>query len=316
MSVEKEPARRYKLALNNAATYLISLAIFCYVDDFRALPKSLLGLSIARAAFALLGIIFCTLIPRRPELEYKGRPVDNVRSTSAFTRHTYGWLTPLLSFASKQGFLNQSDIPSLDGRARSRELHDAFVASNYTGRLWKNLVRAHLPAFITQYTVAAISGITFMAPQYAMYRLLQLLEARDAGVDVSIPASLWVVGLGVAVLIDNHMDNWRWWISYGSVNVPIRVQLSALIFAKSMRRKETKGVRKDADEKKEDANGEAQENDDDEEDDALKQTQQGTINLIGVDAKRVADFSTFQAVGCSAVLKLTVAFIFVYKLVG
>ncbi|KAK8174078.1 putative ABC bile acid transporter [Phyllosticta citrichinensis] len=313
LSVEKEPVRRYNLAINNAATYLISLAIYCYVDDFRTLPKSLLGLSIARVALALVGLILSTLVPRRPHVEYKGRPVDTARSSSAFSRHTYGWLTPLLSFASKQGFLNQTDLPTLDSHARCRDLHDAFVASKYTGRLWKNIVRAHLSAFITQYIVAALSGITFMAPQFAMYKLLQLLEARDAGADVTVAASLWVVGLGVAVLVDNHMDNWRWWLSYGSLNVPIRVQLSALIFAKSMRRKETKGVRKDADEEKEDADGEKG---DGEDEDALKQTQQGTINLVGVDSKRIADFSTYQAVVWSAVIKLTLAFIFIYKLVG
>ncbi|KAK8437180.1 ABC bile acid transporter [Phyllosticta citricarpa] len=266
----------------------------------------LLGLSIARVALALLGLILCTLLPRRPHVEHKGRPVDTARSSSAYSRHTYGWLTPLLSFASKQGFLNH--------HARSRDLHDAFVASKYTGRLWKNVIRAHMPAFTMQYIIAATSGITFMAPQFAMYRLLQLLEARDAGANVTVAASLWVVGLGVAVLVDNHIDNWRWWLSYGRLNVPIRVQLSALIFAKSMRRKETKGVRKDADEEKEAAGGEN--DDEDEEEDALKQTQQGTINLVGVDSKRIADFSTYQAVVWSAVIKLTLAFIFIYKLVG
>lgn len=292
-------------------TYLLSFAVFCYIDDFRHLSAPHLGLAITRVCLALAGFLVCSLLPRRPDVYYNDQIVDRQRTASALERYTYTWLSPLLAFAAKQGLLHQADLPMLDSAARARDLHDDFAAhhARRPGPLWRKVARAHARALAAQYLLTTLDSVLIVAPQAAMFRLLKLLEDRQKGASVTLEASLWVGGLGLGILVQNFFENWRWWVSYGYLNVPIRVQLSALIFAKSMRRKDTKGVQKREEEGK-DGLGE----EDGEE--AMKQTQQGTINLVGVDTKRVADYVTYQNGFLGAVIKIAVSFVFIYKLVG
>ncbi|KAL1645245.1 hypothetical protein SLS58_003952 [Diplodia intermedia] len=327
ISIEKEPVRKYNIALSNSLTYLLSFAVFCYVDDLRdTSSSSKLGLAITRVCLALAGFLVCTLYPRRPEVTYNGRRVDAQRTTSAFSRYTYSWLSPLLSFASKKGLLHQDDLPSLDATSRSRDLHDDFIAriasspstSPSATPLWRKVMRAHAPALSMQYVLTTLDSVLIVAPQAAMFRLLKLLEQRaNDGANVTVEASLWVLGLGAGIVVQNFFENWRWWVSYGYLNVPIRVQLSALIFAKSMRRKDVKGVQKKKEEEEEDdgVKGEDEQGPEDGEE-AMKQTQQGTINLVAVDTKRVADFVTYSNGFWGALIKIIVSFVFIYKLVG
>ncbi|GME61850.1 ATP-dependent bile acid permease [Neofusicoccum parvum] len=311
ISIEKEPVRKYNVALTNSMTYLLSFAVFCYIDDFRHLSAPHLGLAITRVCLALAGFLVCSLLPRRPDVYYNDQIVDRQRTASALERYTYTWLSPLLAFAAKQGLLHQADLPMLDSAARARDLHDDFAAhhARRPGPLWRKVARAHARALAAQYLLTTLDSVLIVAPQAAMFRLLKLLEDRQKGASVTLEASLWVGGLGLGILVQNFFENWRWWVSYGYLNVPIRVQLSALIFAKSMRRKDTKGVQKREEEGK-DGLGE----EDGEE--AMKQTQQGTINLVGVDTKRVADYVTYQNGFLGAVIKIAVSFVFIYKLVG
>ncbi|EKG15549.1 Putative ABC transporter protein [Macrophomina phaseolina MS6] len=314
ISIEKEPVRKYDIALTNSLAYLLAFVVLAYVDDLRHLSASPahLGLGISRVVLALAGSFVCSLYPRRPDVYYNDQPVDRQRTASAFSRYTYTWLSPLLSFAAKKGVLRQDDLPMLDSTSRARDLHDDFTTklSKDSSPLWRKLIRAHAPALIMQYVLTTLDSILIVAPQAAMFRLLKLLEDRQKGADVTVEASLWVLGLGAGILVQNFFENWRWWVSYGYLNVPIRVQLSALIFAKSMRRKETKGVQQEEKEDKGDVKGE----EDGEE--AMKQTQQGTINLVGVDAKRIADYVTYQNGFWGAAIKICVSFVFIYKLVG
>ncbi|KAB2571771.1 ATP-dependent bile acid permease [Lasiodiplodia theobromae] len=322
ISIEKEPVRKYNIALSNSLTYLLGFAVFCYVDDLRDTSSPVkLGLVITRACVALAGFLICTLYPRRPDVTYDGRLVDGQRTASAFSRYTYTWLSPLLAFASKKGVLHQDDLPKLDATTRSRDLHDDFVArissssssSSPAVPLWRKLIRAHSHGLAMQYGLTTLDSVLIVAPQAAMFRLLKLLEERANGADVTVEASLWVLGLGAGIVVQNFFENWRWWVSYGYLNVPIRVQLSALIFAKSMRRKDVKGGQK-----KDEGDSEGDEEDEEEKDgeDAMKLTQQATVNLVGVDTKRVADYVTYQNGFWGAFIKIIVSFVFIYKLVG
>lgn len=296
--------------MNISLTYLLTFAVLCYTDDFRhqsSRPVHL-GLAITRICLALAGFLVCSSLPRRPDVYQKDHIVDRQRTAPALSRYTYAWLSPLLAFAAKQGFLRQADLPALDGAARARDLHDAFAARNNDGDdparpLWKKVARAHAPALAMQYSLTALDSVLIVAPQAAMFRLLALLEERRRGADVALEAGLWVCGLGLGILVQNFFENWRWWVSYGSLNVPIRVQLSALIFAKAMRRKDVKGVSQ-----REEGEVDGEE--------AMKQTQQGTVNLVGVDTKRVADYVTYQNGFLGAAIKIVVSFVFIYKLVG
>lgn len=115
--------------------------------------------------------------------------------------------------------------------------------------------------------------------------------------------------------------------------VPIRSQLSAVIFEKAMRRKNVKGAKKaqvsereseptdpaaatkptvdapggdDVSKDKEPASEEATE----------QKSRQAVINLIGVDANRVSDFSLFQYMFPTSILQLAISMWFLISLLG
>lgn len=110
-------------------------------------------------------------------------------------------------------------------------------------------------------------------------------------------------------------------ISWSEVAIPIRSQLSALIFQKAMRRKDVKGASKST--KKETADvpklaGDAATDkpEVDEEDEADPKGKQSTVNLIGVDTKRVSDFGSFNNYFAGSLFKLIVSFAFLISIIG
>ena len=86
-----------------------------------------------------------------------------------------------------------------------------------------------------------MDSLFMIAPQYVMYNLLRLLEARDAGHNIAAEGRFWVLTLGVVIIVDGFINNWMWWVAY-SLNISVRAQLGGLIFDKSTRRKDIKGV--------------------------------------------------------------------------
>ena len=122
------------------------------------------------------------------------------------------------------------------------------------------------------------------------------------------------------------------------MSIPIRAQLSAVIFEKSMRRKTVKSASKSAKEKDKDgkagnSNAPADETEradantkkteqtggdkDGDGDDATSQeSRQAVINLIGIDATRIADFAFDQFLFLNSVARLAVGTWFLVALLG
>ena len=86
----------------------------------------------------------------------------------------------------------------------------------------KQLLLVFLPALTEQYIFTVIDSLFMVAPQFAMYQLLRLLEARDAGADITAQASFWVIGLGVFIIAAAFFNNWMWWISCATLGIPLR----------------------------------------------------------------------------------------------
>src|SRR3569833_3135527 len=133
------------------------------------------------------------------------------------------------------------------------------------------------------------------------------------------------------------LENYVFWLSWAQITIPIRSQLSALIFEKAMRRKDVKGTgkseKKAADAADTPAPAGAPESTtaapaegstapdrpevaEEDESEALKKSKQGTVNLIGVDGKRVADFCSYQNFFPGSVFKLIVSLTFLVSLLG
>lgn len=77
--------------------------------------------------------------------------------------------------------------------------------------------------------------------------------------------------------------------------IPVRSQLSAIVFAKTMRKKDIKGSQKEKDAETIDTknnNDAASTHSKGDDKDELKNMKQGTINLLAVDSSRIAEFTS------------------------
>ncbi|TLD18804.1 1-phosphatidylinositol 3-phosphate 5-kinase [Venturia nashicola] len=307
----------YNLTLTESICFLLTatlhtLSVYFISNGSYSTPSTNCWLITTDAALAICGFSVCITYPRRPQLFYQGKEVDGCWSVSAFMGYTYSWPSGLLALSAKGKELEYDDMPTLGHLFRTRQLFDAYQSVKHHG----------------QHLLTAIDALLMIAPQYAMYRLLRLLELRDSGADIANEAYFWVAGLGIFIAAGGFSNNWLWWVCY-SLNITIRAQLSGLIFAKSMRRKDIKGVvaakeknvavefdPEETDHAQPQAQPEKPETSAEDIEEGINKTRQGVVNLIGVDATRVSQFSTVMNMFLGATSRLILSFIFLGKLLG
>src|ERR1700753_387294 len=103
------------------------------------------------------------------------------------------------------------------------------------------------------------------------------------------------------------------------VHVPMRIQLMALIFSKSMRRKDVKGVDKvDAATKKgtKTSDSDSEPSTQKPESEYAQQTRRATINPVGFDAARVSQTSIYQNFFLLTILTMAMSLTFLGLLIG
>jgi hypothetical protein len=164
-----------------------------------------------------------------------------------------------------------------------------------------------------------------------LFHILRILENRQAGHSIGSEAWIWVAALCLCTIAASWIEAWLFWISWSEIAIPVRAQLSALIFQKAMRRKDVKGASKsgqkavdkpsEGPDLRQATLGESNVVDnsevaDDDEDEGAQKTKQSTVNLIGVDAKRVSDFCSFNNYFPGSLFKLIVSFSFLLVLIG
>jgi ABC-type multidrug transport system fused ATPase/permease subunit len=196
-------------------------------------------------------------------------------------------------------------------------------------RLWIALTVAHWRPLAAQWLLTLVQAVGNFGPQWVLLHILRILEQRYSGDETSVEAWIWVLALGLVTTVASWVESWLFWVSWSQLAIPVRAQLSALIFQKAMRRKDVKGKTnkkvtvKDADAPEinldSGPNGETTAVDkpenEEEEDDGQK-TKQSTVNLIGVDAKRISDFVSFNNYFPGSLFKLIVSFAFLLTLIG
>jgi ABC-type multidrug transport system fused ATPase/permease subunit len=160
------------------------------------------------------------------------------------------------------------------------------------------------------------------APQFALLNILRILERRESGRPISSEAWIWVIALGLTTVVSSWIEAWLYWCSAG-LSLPIRAELSTLVFEKSMRRKDVKGTTKTntADSNIVEASIEEGvpppiSTDENDEADAGHKSRQTIVNLIGVDARRISDFCNVNNFFPGSVFKLIVSFAFLIQLIG
>ena len=136
-------------------------------------------------------------------------------------------------------------------RAKTLEasLRNKYISARSS--LFFMLYRTHHGLFHWQWSITVIQSVAAYGPQFCMYKMLRLLEQQHVtGIK---PAELlaWAVGLGLVRLLqtllearyillllwlDSSADKIRLtWLSFSTIAVSIRSQLSAAICSKCMR---------------------------------------------------------------------------------
>ncbi|PQE06054.1 ABC bile acid transporter protein [Rutstroemia sp. NJR-2017a BBW] len=151
---------------------------------------------------------------------------------------------------------------------------------------------------------------------------IEVFLAHKSPDDVPFESWIWVATLFIVTIAAGWIESWLFWVSWSELAIPIRSQLSSQIFQKAMRRKDVKGAartgKKTTSETTEPAQTSAAPDkpEGDEEDDSDPKGKQSTVNLIGVDAKRVSDFCSFNNYFPGAAFKLAVSFSFLIVIIG
>lgn len=105
------------------------------------------------------------------------------------------------------------------------------------------------------------------------------------------------------------MEGWAYWFSLSDLALPVRTQISGLIFDKALRRKNIRSVtQEDHDSEEEDSpsSGDAG---------ALK-SHQSIVNLVGVDTERIFYFVQYHFLILAGMVKLVIFSAFLLKLLG
>jgi hypothetical protein len=312
IQLSKLPAKTYTLGIYGAASCSLLLIVLFVQNAKLSQSRSDIGLVVPFVLrVSQLGLTVCTglanaSLPRRPHVFIEGKPVDSGKDVSALSRYSFAWCFPLLVLATKKGSLDQDDLPQPDDSVRAKSLVKRWLGnwsdSKGTRKLWVKLALQHKWALSLQWFLTLVQSFGNVAPQFVLLHLLRLLEKRQAGKSINSEAWIWVLGLLASTFLPVILENWLFWVSQAEITVPIRAELSSLIFQKALRRKDIKGavnLGKDTEGKYDAAGANGKSSTDggseamgkskeEKGQDAL--TKQSTINLIGVDARRIGDF--------------------------
>ena len=161
-----------------------------------------LVLRLVNVAAALCTVFGSILIPRRPEVFFRGQTVDAQWTSSILSRYTWTWPRPIMDLASKQGDLDEKDIPQPDHTIRASEVLRDWHAYGYKGKLQWAILYAYKGRLALQWAVTVARCILGVGPFWTMLQLLTLLQERGGGGSPS--RTLWglVILLGVFSLVE------------------------------------------------------------------------------------------------------------------
>ncbi|KAE8383307.1 P-loop containing nucleoside triphosphate hydrolase protein [Aspergillus bertholletiae] len=309
---EPRPTERFKMGQFAFVGSLLAI-FFTGVNIYLAWPlhESLVRdqvwacLTIVHLASAALRGLFCILLPRRPDVFRDGQEVDRELTVTALGRYTFSWANCLLDYAIKNRSLTLGDLPILRAEKCAELLHRNFEAAKGSRKLWQALVIVHWRPLLLQFFLTLAVGILSFSPQMVLFNILTLLESRGRSDWSPLLPAAWVIALGGLMLLHSLFEAWLLWAVCSKLFVPIYVELSAIIFAKSMRCKDIKHT-KPTTGGEGDPNGFAVEVGGDQQGAVLEKSRQSTINLAAVDARRISDFTSYAYLIPSATVKVSI----------
>ncbi|OAA38416.1 ABC transporter, transmembrane domain, type 1 [Beauveria brongniartii RCEF 3172] len=320
-----EAALRVAASAISIAPAIVFQAVFL-VNQLIVSRRVTLSLVAGNAFLCPCVVLTALLFPRRPQVYHNGRAVSAEQSVSALQKAFFFWMQPLIRTAARHGDLSHDDVPSMENYARAGQLTMQWIRANHKGNLVKSLFSTYWRELMLLWVSVLIRSIVGVGPFWAMSQLIQRLERMDP--ETQTEPSLWVFPLliGLFTFSEQWIASRIMWQSIKKIFAPVRGQLSALIFAKALRRKDIKGTADVGDNDgshgaadatghdettKETRKAKAQEQAED-----VSKSRQAIMNLIGVDVKHISDFAMYQVLIVSSIGKLLIFSAYLVQVIG
>lgn len=184
---------------------------------------------------------------------------------------------------------------------------------NSNSGLLRDLVAVYGWRFAFQWVGTLFRVVVGLAPYLILYRLISKLETTSSDNRYFGHFWVYVIGLGLCSISEQWLDSYLNWYATVHMGIPLSTQLSALIFAKSLKRKTVRTAEKNRDT---DAETAKDDNESDKKGETVLRSRQAIVNLVGVDSRRIADFLAMHFVIINAVFKLVIYSGFLIQLIG
>lgn len=312
--------RAYWNAYSSVLIFGLGLAVL-----FRGVPtypeNAVLGCVTSLQILAAL-VVTCGLvsIERRPDVySPEGTFVERQFKASLWARYTYSWSSDILDLAATK-LIDITDMPALDSHIRSKEAKDRFRDTSLkpTVKLWILIFWNLQAEFYWQWFLITISCFFDVAPQYAMLELLRFLEDRQDFNALDPKGWVWV-GVMFLVTVGSTLIDYRiFWHMMTDIAIPLRSILTALIFEKMMRIKDTK---EPPSENKADEDGSRgtepiRTKPSPRSSFQKPKTQQDVVNMFAVDTNLIGIFAGNQQFYLNFAVRVVLAIAFLWLLVG
>jgi len=156
------------------------------------------------STIAAVGLALSSLLlPRRPDVFSNGRLVDRMFTTSAWSRLTFVWATPLMLLATVKGDLDLVDLPRPSHDLRPEYQSAQWEARKIKDTFFKSLLRIYGMGLVKQWVMAALNSAVSYLPWWITLRLLQSLESRSPGQSAGSRIWLFLVWLCLAKIANS-----------------------------------------------------------------------------------------------------------------
>ncbi|RAH41266.1 P-loop containing nucleoside triphosphate hydrolase protein, partial [Aspergillus brunneoviolaceus CBS 621.78] len=259
---------------------------------------------------------------RRPAVYRNGSIVDGQFTVSLLQRYTFSWINALLDHPRDGAQIGFHDLAVVDQKNRSQPLTSHFessAAKDLAAPLWLQLYRAHRRVFWWQWFLVAVQNVVAYAPQFCLFHILRILEGQGDVSRVTTELLMWAIAMGLSRVVLVFVDTRLNWATGSLLEIPLRSQLSALIFLKSLRLKDIRTPNEESENESTETVGvgkapKAEE--DAEHVDLTGLAEQGIVNLLGVDATRVVEFVARTYIFLGIGISLLVAGTALVRLIG
>jgi hypothetical protein len=118
----------------------------------------------------------------------------------------------LMIKAKKGQKLDFEDLRILDHNSRSKDLYQLYESMRSGRSLFQSILRSHYLNLMIFYAFTAMDAVFNLAPQVALYQILQLLEQRDNGAEVAKLAVFWIFVLCAVQLVGAFVFGRMWYV--------------------------------------------------------------------------------------------------------